>query len=742
MEVIKDLIPVKALNKLKSSIGKKYIIISGEPGLLKSELIEKFISETKIPYERFILKTEDKKTSYFLQRLSEKLIRGEAESLEGMKNSLINFFREEKDIKLFIFERFEEIKGSETESLFWNISINSNPEISFLLETREEIKTPLETQTERIDRNYLLLTEEEVIDFLIKNNITFKKRDIEKILSKTGGHGLFTRIFLSEYLSKNIIPEKIESDYIENILKEKFMSLEPDKKSLVMGISCLERFKKEELERIFGLKEPEKFIDEITKKFLFVEKAGDYYYLNPLFREYLQKELEKSPKGLMLKKWILDNAIEYYLEKEDFFQALFYLEKLKFYSKILDILSKKFFDILETNRALEIEPILDKLPEELRQNFLIILIKAQIYLLEHKFEEILKELEKIDINKLEPLYLGVYYYLKGAALYYLSNYEEAEKNAYNGLLYKEKIENRILYRLNNLLGAINSMKENLEEAEKFYEEALKIAKNIKISKRGLSILLTNLGSIYLRRGEYELAEKNYKEALSYTVDEDLIAYTLGWLSQSYFYSGNIEKTLITLNEMKKSIEKSKSYYYLNTYYTVLRDYYVFMENFEEAYSINEKLKEIYEEYKDPEIIFDMKLFESFYNLINCNTEKALEIALSLKTERNILESEKNILLAKIYFKKEEYERAEEYFKKGIEICKENIYRQTTYRIPYFLYLYYTKQFDKAENEFKIINEKIKNTNSLLFYIRFNLKTFPVKIDEEKIFNFLKEKNLI
>ncbi len=742
MEVIKDLIPVKALNKLKSSIGKKYIIISGEPGLLKSELIEKFISETKIPYERFILKTEDKKTSYFLQRLSEKLIRGEAESLEGMKNSLINFFREEKDIKLFIFERFEEIKGSETESLFWNISINSNPEISFLLETREEIKTPLETQTERIDRNYLLLTEEEVIDFLIKNNITFKKRDIEKILSKTGGHGLFTRIFLSEYLSKNIIPEKIESDYIENILKEKFMSLEPDKKSLVMGISCLERFKKEELERIFGLKEPEKFIDEITKKFLFVEKAGDYYYLNPLFREYLQKELEKSPKGLMLKKWILDNAIEYYLEKEDFFQALFYLEKLKFYSKILDILSKKFFDILETNRALEIEPILDKLPEELRQNFLIILIKAQIYLLEHKFEEILKELEKIDINKLEPLYLGVYYYLKGAALYYLSNYEEAEKNAYNGLLYKEKIENRILYRLNNLLGAINSMKENLEEAEKFYEEALKIAKNIKISKRGLSILLTNLGSIYLRRGEYELAEKNYKEALSYTVDEDLIAYTLGWLSQSYFYSGNIEKALITLNEMKKSIEKSKSYYYLNTYYTVLRDYYVFMENFEEAYSINEKLKEIYEEYKDPEIIFDMKLFESFYNLINCNTEKALEIALSLKTERNILESEKNILLAKIYFKKEEYERAEEYFKKGIEICKENIYRQTTYRIPYFLYLYYTKQFDKAENEFKIINEKIKNTNSLLFYIRFNLKTFPVKIDEEKIFNFLKEKNLI
>ncbi|MEO0255335.1 MAG: tetratricopeptide repeat protein [candidate division WOR-3 bacterium] len=742
MEVIKDLIPVKALNKLKSSIGKKYIIISGEPGLLKSELIEKFISETKIPYERFILKTEDKKTSYFLQRLSEKLIRGEAESLEGMKNSLINFFREEKDIKLFIFERFEEIKGSETESLFWNISINSNPEISFLLETREEIKTPLETQTERIDRNYLLLTEEEVIDFLIKNNITFKKRDIEKILSKTGGHGLFTRIFLSEYLSKNIIPEKIESDYIENILKEKFMSLEPDKKSLVMGISCLERFKKEELERIFGLKEPEKFIDEITKKFLFVEKAGDYYYLNPLFREYLQKELEKSPKGLMLKKWILDNAIEYYLEKEDFFQALFYLEKLKFYSKILDILSKKFFDILETNRALEIEPILDKLPEELRQNFLIILIKAQIYLLEHKFEEILKELEKIDINKLEPLYLGVYYYLKGAALYYLSNYEEAEKNAYNGLLYKEKIENRILYRLNNLLGAINSMKENLEEAEKFYEEALKIAKNIKISKRGLSILLTNLGSIYLRRGEYELAEKNYKEALSYTVDEDLIAYTLGWLSQSYFYSGNIEKTLITLNEMKKSIEKSKSYYYLNTYYTVLRDYYVFMENFEEAYSINEKLKEIYEEYKDPEIIFDMKLFESFYNLINCNTEKALEIALSLQTERKILENEKNILLAKIYFKKEEYERAEEYFKKGIEICKENIYRQTTYRIPYFLYLYYTKQFDKAENEFKIINEKIKNTNSLLFYIRFNLKTFPVKIDEEKIFNFLKEKNLI
>lgn len=742
MEVIKNLIPEKALNKLKSSIGKKYIIICGEPGLLKSELIEKFISETKITHERFILTEEDKKHTYFLKKLSEKLIMGEAESLEGMKNSLINFFREEKAIKLFIFERFEEIKGSESESLFWNISLNSNPEIIFLIETSEEIKTPLETQTEKIERNYLLLTQEEVIDFLKKNNLNFRKRDIEKIMSKTGGHGLFTRIFLSEYLSKNIMPEKIESTYIENILKEKFISLEPDKKSLLMGISCLESFKKDELERIIGLKDAEKFIDEITKKFIFIEKAGEYYYLNPIFREYLQKELEKSPKGLILRKWILDNAIEYYLEKEDFFKALFYLEKLKFYSKILDILNKKFFDIIETNRAFEIEPILDKLPEEVKQNFLIILIRAQIYLLEHKFEEILKEIGKIDVDKLEPSYLGAYYYLKGAGLYYLSNYEEAEKNARKGLFYKDKIENRILYRLNNLLGAIHSMRENLEEAKKFFEEALKIAKNITISKRGLSLLLTNLGYIHLRKGEYEFAEKNYKEALSYTNDEDLIAFTLGRLSQVYFYSGNIEKTLYTLNEMKKSIEKSKCYYYLDSYYTVLRDYYVFIENLEEAFSINNKLKEIYEEYKDPEILLDIKLFESFYHLITCNTEKALETALSLKPEISLIQNEKYILLAKIYLKKGEYEKAEEYFKRAIELFKENEFRQTTYRIPYFLYLYYTKQFEKSVDEFKIIGERIKNKNVLLFHIRLNLKTFPEKISEEEILNFLKERNFI
>jgi len=742
VENLKNLLPIRAVEKLKKSKGKKFIIVSGEPGLLKSEVIEKFIEDEKLKNKKFLLTSEDRNSFYFLSRIEKDLTKGSAESIGGMKSTLSNYFREETEIKIFVFERFEEIISSESMHIFWDLTLNSNPEISIIIETREDIRTPLESQTERIGRELLLLTEEDIINFLEDNNIKYLRKDIEKILRITGGHGFFTRLFLSEYIEKGKITETSEFELVERILKERFESLKPETKSLLMGISCLERFNKEELSRILGIREPDEFLAEITKKFIFIEKTENYYYLNQLFRNFLQREMEKHPRGLILKKWILDNAVEFYLEKEDYFQALFYLERLGFYSKILDILRKKFFDITETSRALEIGPVIERLPEEIKnKNFLIILLKAQICLLTHDFDGILKELEKIKPEKLEPDFCAYYYYLKGAGNYYKSKYKEAEEFAKKGFECGERLEERVRYRLNNLLGAINSMEENLEEAEKFYNEAMKVAKNIRISKRAMALLLTNMGSINFRKGNYTLAERMYKEALSITEDADMRAYTLGWLAQVSFYRGDIEKALNLLDELKLTTEKSGTEYYLNSYYSLLRDYEVFKEDLERAKYFNDKLKELFEVYKDPELIIDVKSFDAYYELKKGNPEKALKIINELKPRRKVLKSEKNVTLGKIYTALNELEKAERYFVEAFMAYPECSFRRKIEKIPYFLFLYYKKDYEKATQEFKDI-KRIPEISVLLFSLRFGARTFPFKLDENEIIEFLKRENLI
>jgi len=742
VENLKDLLPIRAIERLKDIKGKKFIILQGEPGLLKSEVIEKYLEEEGLKNKKFLLTKEDRDSTYFLSRLEKELTKGAAESIAGIKSALINYFREETKIKVFVFERFDEILDSESINIFWDLTLNSNPEISIIIETKEAIKTPLESQTERIDRELFLIQEEDIINFLEKNNIKYLRKDIKKILEITRGHGFFTRLYLSEYIEKGEIKEESEFELVEKILRERFESLNRETKSLLMGISSLERFSNEELSRILGIREPDEFLAGITKKFIFIEKSENYYYLNPLFKNFLQREMEKHPRGLILKKWILDNAIEFYLEKEDYFQALFYLEKLGFYSKILDILRKKFFYIIETTRVLEIGPIIDRLPLEIKnKNFLILLIKAQIALLNHDFDAIFKELEKIEPDKLDPDLCAYYFYLKGAGKYYLSEYKEAEELARKGLKCGEKLEERVRYRLTNLLGAINSMKDNLEEAEMFFNEALKVTKNIKISKRAIALLLTNIGTINLKKGNYSLAESVYKEALSIIEDADLRMYILGWLAQVYFYCGYIEKTLNLLDEMKSISEKFGLEYHLNSYYSLLRECELFKENLERAKYFNNKLKELSETYKDPEFAIDVNLFYAYYELKKGNPYKALEIINELKPETKVFESEKNVILGKIYLTLREFDKAEKHFIEAFTVYPEGYFRRKTAKIPYLIFLYYKKDYKKAIQEFKDIKE-IPEIRSLLFLLRYNIRTFPFKLSEEEVIEFFKRENLI
>jgi tetratricopeptide (TPR) repeat protein len=446
--------------------------------------------------------------------------------------------------------------------------------------------------------------------------------------------------------------------------------------------------------------------------------------------------MEKNPKGIILKRWIIENAADYYLSSQDFSQALFYLQKLGFYSKIIDISYNRFFDIVETAKTLEIEPLIERLPEEIRNNYVIRLFRAHIYLLTHNFNGTITEAEKVPEKELPPDLCAFLNYLKGSAYYYLSDYEKAEEFAKRGFECGKVLEEKVLYKLYNLIGAINSMNENLEEAEKAYNKAKEIAEKIIVSRKGFVLLWANIGNIHYKKGEYWKAESLYKKALELADTPDIRAYILGWLVLTYSSRGEIEKTLDTLKELYKEAKNSGRDYYLISYYSALSDYEIFRGNFEKAMFYNKKFREIYEKYKDPEILFNVKLFNSVYELITGNPERALEIAKSLEAKRETLIIEKYNLLGKIYTKLGDFEKAEEYFKKVYNSDIKNVYTKRVSLIPYFLFLFCKREYQRAKDIFREIS-KIPDKKALLFSLEYNLKIFPCKIDYKEVINFIR-----
>jgi tetratricopeptide (TPR) repeat protein len=143
-----------------------------------------------------------------------------------------------------------------------------------------------------------------------------------------------------------------------------------------------------------------------------------------------------------------------------------------------------------------------------------------------------------DVVKADALHnLGIIHYAQG-------RYEEAEKMYQESLkLAKELGDKSGIAITLHQLGMIHQDQGRYEEAEKMYQESLKIAKELG-DKSGIASTLHQLGNIHYAQGRYEEAEKMYQESLK--IKEELgdksgIASTLHQLGNIHQDQGRYEE---------------------------------------------------------------------------------------------------------------------------------------------------------------------------------------------------------
>lgn len=194
------------------------------------------------------------------------------------------------------------------------------------------------------------------------------------------------------------------------------------------------------------------------------------------------------------------------------------------------------------------------------------------------------------------------------------------------------------------------------------------------------------GTLLIKRGDFDSGEKILKEGIERYKKSKEIYRTL---SQLYLRKGEVE---LAIDVVKKEKENNKENFWLNL---VLGDLY-------------------YYEKKDKELA--LKEYEELLN------KKDIELSNDVKSVARYLFKR----LSRIYYEKNDFKKAKEYYKKFYDLKPSNFYEKD------FLYfgevLYYLNEKDEA---IKIWEEGIKRRRGNI--IKSGVKKFGISLgDEEKI----------
>ena len=189
--------------------------------------------------------------------------------------------------------------------------------------------------------------------------------------------------------------------------------------------------------------------------------------------------------------------------------------------------------------------------------------KGKKYEKNNKYKDAINEYKKCfsypGITKPQEIAANI---LIGNCYYYISNIKEAENQYKSALEISEQLENKEeRFQVKSIalgnIGNIYSDKGDLEEALKYLNESLFIAREIEYSKVEANSL-NSIGNIYSAQGNLGEALKYYEEALvihreiGYRLGE---AISLGNIGDLYSKKGELDKALKYLKESLVILEK-------------------------------------------------------------------------------------------------------------------------------------------------------------------------------------------
>lgn len=451
------------------------------------------------------------------------------------------------------------------------------------------------------------------------------------IYNDTEGNALFLIELLKIIKEKGTYTQEL-SLKAANIIKSRIMDLTTEEKALLssislffdkVGIDCLKFLLSYDELKIFDI------IESLQEKNLIQELITDkdifYSFTHQKIREYIYNNQSEGKKISLHEKigQYFEDCIKSSGNKHLYANLIYHFEKSGNKLKALKYKIENLTDYYTIYH--ETYPIYS----EQSSNYLE---SEDLFNVEEKLLEILKEIEALKVNDTEYLKLNMEVsYLSGR--YYISSgeYEKGLENIDKSIRLAEKLENSG-FLLNNYKQMIfySIQVNDIPIMYKYVSKSLNILeKNDNIEERGTILRLKGL--YYIKIKKYDAAVELLNESINIFTNLNRISdkYSLS-ISAGYAYLGQIQKDLgdynLAYESYKKSIDLCKDTTIvkgLETFYSNIGQVLYEMQRYDEAeYYISNSI-ELFKKYKT---IWGRDLAECYAALIEINKKNFKEAA--------------------------------------------------------------------------------------------------------------------
>lgn len=184
-------------------------------------------------------------------------------------------------------------------------------------------------------------------------------------------------------------------------------------------------------------------------------------------------------------------------------------------------------------------------------------------------EKINNKLESIAISKGDNFFLAIFELNKSIIAYYRSDLKRSKQHAYMALkIGKQHVNNYVLMRSQNILGAIYFIEGDINTSEKWYNEKIETAKRINDTTAEMETYY-NLGLIYAQTGKYlESANTTFKAIKYFERKKDTmnLIYQLQSIGVTYYNLDDRPSSLRYLYKAADFCIKAKDNYQLSGIY--------------------------------------------------------------------------------------------------------------------------------------------------------------------------------
>lgn len=332
-------------------------------------------------------------------------------------------------------------------------------------------------------------------------------------------------------------------------------------------------------------------------------------------------------------------------------------------------------------------------------------------------DQLLKRLKE---ENSEDKFFSTTYQTKAKIVQSLGNYQESSILARKSLLISLKSHDSLnIADSYNTIGINHYFEADYDSTTYYYEKSLEIKRKIKTDPYAIAVSTYNLALVYDDLGQTEKALELYKQAENYLLEskqeKNFLSDVYVGMALIYFYSGDISKAEVYA---EKAMEKG------------LKSYGEFNPNMTFVYTTYANILEA-----------EKKHDESIALL-----EKNLKIRISTYGELHRWTCETYYDLANAYVLVKNYDKAERYYKKAIEIGKKINSRQYLANARNFLAQLYLDRGIHLDESERLLQTSLK-TNITIYGNKSDLvaenylqlaKVYKLLEDESRFFEYIEK----